>query len=59
MSESIVIPSDLKSCQELIVSQQELIDDLQVELHNGRLTGRQDTLAGCGQRRHGRTPGGS
>jgi transposase len=31
MSESISIPSDLKSCQELIVSQQEMIDDLQVE----------------------------
>jgi len=31
MSESISIPSDLKSCQKLIVSQQEMIDDLQVE----------------------------
>ena len=31
MSESIGIPSDLKSCQELIVSQQKMIDDLQLE----------------------------
>ena len=31
MSQSISIPSDLKSCQELIVSQQKTIDDLQVE----------------------------
>ena len=36
MSESISIPSDLKSCQELIVSQQETIDDLQVEQKNLR-----------------------
>ena len=31
MSESISIPSDLNSCQELIVSQQKMIDDLQIE----------------------------
>jgi transposase len=31
MSQSISIPSDLKSCQELIVSQQQMIDDLQLE----------------------------
>ena len=31
MSESIGIPNDLKSCQELIVSQQQMIDDLQLE----------------------------
>ena len=31
MSESISIPSDLTSCQELIVSQQKMIDDLQIE----------------------------
>ena len=31
MSESIGIPSDLKSCQELIVSQQKMIDELQLE----------------------------
>lgn len=31
MSESISIPSDLKSCQALIVSQQESIDELQTE----------------------------
>jgi transposase len=31
MSESISIPSDLKSCQTLIVSQQETIDALQIE----------------------------
>ncbi len=31
MSESISIPSDLDSCQELIVSQQKMIDDLQIE----------------------------
>lgn len=31
MSESIGIPSDLKSCQELIVSQQKQIDELQLE----------------------------
>jgi transposase len=31
MSESISIPSDLKSCQELIISQQKMIDELQLE----------------------------
>jgi transposase len=31
MSQSISIPSDLKSCQELIVSQQRQIDELQIE----------------------------
>jgi transposase len=31
MSEAIGIPSDLKSCQELIVSQQKQIDELQLE----------------------------
>lgn len=31
MSELIGIPSDLKSCQELIISQQKMIDDLQAE----------------------------
>jgi transposase len=31
MSQSMSIPSDLESCQELIVSQQKTIDDLQVE----------------------------
>ena len=31
MSESIGIPSDLKSCQELIVSKQKQIDELQLE----------------------------
>ena len=31
MSESISIPSDLKSCHTLIVSQQETIDALQIE----------------------------
>ena len=31
MSKSISIPSDLKSCQKLIVSQQEKLDELQLE----------------------------
>ena len=31
MSQSIRIPSDLKSCQELLVSQQQQIDELQAE----------------------------
>lgn len=31
MSESISIPSDLKTCQELVVSQRKTIDDLQLE----------------------------
>ena len=74
MSESISIPSDLKSCQSLIVAQQERIDDLQSEqeklrklleqmIHGNRsekriFSGADQTLLPCAASRHTTSPPG-